>query len=291
MSKLQGTPEWFINRVGKITASRAGGILNLSPFADDKSVMREMVREYHGLDSEIVVSAPMQWGTDHEDEAIAAYEAESGNFVESTGFHQHVLLKWLGASPDGLVSDDGLIEVKAPYSKKLESIDTKPHYYAQIQVQLACCDRDWCDFVTWTPNGMTIERVMFDGEWANENIPKLKAFYDEYLLEIDNPDSPHLEPLELDMSDNIAWLRAEAKYGDALEAAAEAKRIADSLKEQMVSLSGGKKAKGSRFQLFPVERKGSIQYAKAIKDLAPGADLEKYRGKPSESWTIKEVKK
>lgn len=285
MSELQGTKEWHEKRVGIITASRVGAILGLSPHAAADDVLREMVRERHGAEREFKGNIATQWGTDHEDTAIEKYEQETGRLVISHGFMSHPTIEWLGASPDGL-AEEGLIEVKCPYSQKLESLTDRVDYVAQVQIQMEVADREWCDFVMWAPDNMTTERLGRDRDWFSRTKTKIEAFYNRYLSELDNP--AHLEPLELDMTENTDWLVAEKAYLQCKLNAEQIKEELDRLKSVLVDLSGGKKAKGSNLQVFPVTRSGSIQYARAFKDLMPDADLSKYQGKPSTSYTVKD---
>ncbi len=96
----------------------------------------------------------MQWGTEQEPFARAAYESRFKTMVEEVGFIQHPTIEMAGASPDGFV-DDGLIEIKCPNTATMldvlltKKIDDK--YFKQVQWQLACTKRDWCDFVVFDP--------------------------------------------------------------------------------------------------------------------------------------------
>jgi hypothetical protein len=102
----------------------------------------------------------MQWGTEQEPFARAAYEAHTGQMVEEVGFIQHPDIEDAGASPDGLVGDDGMVEIKCPSSSTAlecwlihaqggNPVDAK--YYAQMQWQMRCADRSWCDYVVFDP--------------------------------------------------------------------------------------------------------------------------------------------
>lgn len=289
MNALQQTPEWFANRTAVITGSRVGAILGLSPYAKRDDVMREMVREYLGTEREFTGNAATAWGNEHESTAIECYEDETGELVVSSGFVVHPVHNWLGASPDGLVGNDGLIEVKCPYSGTIAPLSERPHYYAQIQLQLACTGRQWCDFYTWTPGGSACERVAFDPDWLPDVLMELEAFHKEFLQAIElGDDSPHLKPLEVERRD-IEWVALEAAYEDAQADMDAAKARLDEVKSALIQAANGVKSRGQKYMAFPVCREGPISYAKAIKDLCPSADLEKYRGKPSESWTIRKV--
>jgi putative phage-type endonuclease len=101
------------------------------------------------------VSRAMEFGTEHEPEAIAAYESKMGCMVEPVGFAFHPTIQWFGASPDGLVGDDGCIEVKCPNSATHLSyiLDgcVPDDYLPQMKAVMACAERKWCDFVSFDP--------------------------------------------------------------------------------------------------------------------------------------------
>ena len=104
---------------------------------------------------ESYTNAAMQWGTDTEPFARAAYEATQGVMVEEVGFVRHPTIEWAGASPDGLVADDGCIEIKCPNTltmiETLLSQKVPGKYFTQMQFQLACTKRKWCDYVVFDP--------------------------------------------------------------------------------------------------------------------------------------------
>ena len=133
----------------------------------------------------------MQWGIDHEDDARAAYEARTGEVVDLAGFILHPSIPWLGASPDGLVGDDGLVEIKCPntvtHLKRIATGVVPDEYKPQMLVQLLCTGRKWVDFVDYDPRlGAPWERHRF---WTIRYTPtaqeledaeaKCRAFLDE----------------------------------------------------------------------------------------------------------------
>jgi putative phage-type endonuclease len=188
----QRTEEWFNIRKGRVTGSSVGAILGVSPFTKQADVMRRMVRDWHGAPSEFTGNIATSWGTRNEPGALIEYEMVSGNTVEPCAFY--MFEDWLGASPDGLVGDKGLVEIKCPFGVR----DKKPpvfktakmqvHYYAQMQIQLYVTERDWCDFYQWTPNGDWLELVERDEPFLNTALPVLKTFYDRYLIEREKPE-------------------------------------------------------------------------------------------------------
>ena len=157
MTIHQRNEGWFADRCGKVTASRIKDI-GAKPVKGKKynaltlTILSERIT---GVQEETPTSKAMQWGIDQEENAIAAYENETGNFVKGTGLIDHPVIKLSGASPDGLVNLDGQIEAKCPSSQThLNTILTKEvpaEYVPQITWQLACTRRKWCDFVSYDP--------------------------------------------------------------------------------------------------------------------------------------------
>lgn len=157
MNILQRSDDWQSCRVGKVTASR---IKDLSAKPSKGKALNALgliilAERLTGVQKEIFTNATMQWGVDNEPHAIAAYENVTGNFVVGTGLIDHPTIAMFGASPDGLVGDDGQLEVKCPdTTTHLNTLLTKQvpdEYIPQITSQLACTRRKWCDFVSYDP--------------------------------------------------------------------------------------------------------------------------------------------
>ncbi len=157
-STQQRTPEWFAKRLGLVTASRIADVMakvKTGTAASRSGYMTQLVTErLTGAPTEGFQSAAMEWGIEQEPHARAAYEAREGVLVDEVDFVRHPILE-AGASPDGLVGEDGLIEIKCPAtSTMLEYIEDRSvprKYILQIQWQLACTGRNWCDFVAYDP--------------------------------------------------------------------------------------------------------------------------------------------
>ena len=174
----QRTPEWFAERLGKITASRiadvAGKTKSGSYCAARKNYMAELLcQRLTGQQEEKFTSAAMQHGTDTEPAARAMYMLETGADVTETGFIPHPSIAMSGASPDGLVGEDGLIEIKCPntatHLEFLQNQKPKHEYLLQMQWQMACTGRLWCDFVSYDdrlpePHAYACIRIMRDPE-------------------------------------------------------------------------------------------------------------------------------
>lgn len=155
----QGTPEWFAARLGKVTASRVADIIasTKSGYSTSrKNYMTELICErLTGLKTEGYTNAAMQRGTELEPIARSVYEMKYGVIVQEVGLVDHPTIPMCAASPDGLTGDVGLIEIKCPnpatHIETLISGEFNNRYYTQMQWQLACTQRSWCDFVSFCP--------------------------------------------------------------------------------------------------------------------------------------------
>lgn len=287
----QRSEAWFNARKGMVTGSSVGAILGLDPNRDRDTVMRDMVREYHGLPREFQGNIATQYGVIHENEAKDDFMWETGHEVIEASFCIHPGETWLGASPDGFVGDDALLEVKCPFGlrdKEVPEFKTaadQPHYYAQMQVQMYVTGRSLCYFWQWTPHGTKLETVEYDAAWISENIRKLKAFHDEFLLACDEP-GDHLEDQRV-VIDTPRAAQMLAEYDDLLTAIEQAEARKKELLAAMVEMAKDKNAIFAGRKLTKIEKQGSISYAQAIKVLAPGANLEPWRGKATSYWTLK----
>lgn len=284
----QRSKEWFNARKGRITGSMVGAVLGVNPWSTPDDAMRTMVRSYFGADSEFTGNIATRHGVNNESEAIKNLESTTGLNVEEVGFVVHVDHDWLGASPDGFINDDAVVEIKCPYGKYLDidpdfkSVFDQPHYYAQTQIEMYCSQRTKCYFYQWTLYDDKLESYELDQDWLDVNIPKLKAFHDQFLIECKSPDK-HLAPLVKSVkADKLATAYNTAKAHLEL-----AKQAVDTAKNDLIALADGNKCNISGLLVSPVEKKGSVSYAKAIKDLLPGADLEPYRGKSTNYWLVK----
>ena len=153
----QGTDAWFEARIGKVTASRVADVLAKTKTgysATRDNYMAQLVCErLTGEKGESFTNAAMQHGTDTEPLGRAAYEALKDVLVDEVGFVPHPSIIMAGASPDGLVGDDGLLEIKCPntatHIETLLSQTVPSKYNTQMQFQMACTNRSWCDFVSF----------------------------------------------------------------------------------------------------------------------------------------------
>lgn len=155
MSDTQRTPEWYSSRCGRVTASAISNVMMDKSKAGYRNYMAQLVCErLTGQPTETYTSPAMQHGIDTEAEARAAYSARVGQLVEEVGFIKHPKLE-AGASPDGLVGTDGLVEIKSLQpAASLDIIESKKvptEHRLQMMWQMAVTGRDWCDYVVYQP--------------------------------------------------------------------------------------------------------------------------------------------
>ncbi len=155
----QKSAEWFAARLGKATGSRIAEIVAKTKSGDSASrgnYMAQLVIErLTNKQEESYSNDFMDWGNLQEPFARAAYEAATNVLVDEVGMITHPRIEMSGASPDGLVGDDGLVEIKCPktatHIETLLSKTVPGKYNIQMQWQMACTDRSWCDFVSFDP--------------------------------------------------------------------------------------------------------------------------------------------
>lgn len=189
----QRTDDWFAARLGKVTASSLHKVLARTKTgygADRANYLTQLVLErVTNSKAEGYINAEMQWGIDQEPFARAAYEAHTGVLVDEIGFMPHPTIEMSGASPDGLVGDSGMVEIKCPSSKTalecwLSDNPVENKYFAQMQWQMACAGRDWCDYVVFDPRmpqkaQLFIYRVNRADEWLAEAEKEVVKFLAE----------------------------------------------------------------------------------------------------------------
>ena len=175
----QRTKEWFAARLGKVTASRVADVIakTKSGYSTSRdNYMAQLVCErLTGQKGESFTNAAMQHGTDTEPLARSAYEALNGLLVEEVGFVQHPKIEMAGASPDGLVGLFGMLEIKCPNTAThIDTLLTQSvpgKYITQMQWQMRCCERQWCDYVSFDPRlpqdlQLFVKRVEFDAAYV-----------------------------------------------------------------------------------------------------------------------------
>ena len=190
----QGTDEWFEARLGKVTASRIADVMSKTKTgygAARAKYKNEVIAErLSGTVLDRFVTPAMRWGIETEPAARSVYEMRTGNMVREVGFIQHPFIRNAGASPDGIIGNEGGLEIKCPQTTT--HIDTLltgssvSTYILQMQWQLACTGLKWCDFVSYDPRlpdeiAIYIRRVDRDEALISEITEEVSKF----LLEVD----------------------------------------------------------------------------------------------------------
>lgn len=190
----QGSKEWLELRLGKVTASRITDVL--AKGKSGEALTREdyryelVVQRLTGDPGESFTNAAMEWGTATEPQARIAYEAFADVFVEQVPFVLHPTIENFGCSPDGLVQDVGLVEIKCPSSKNhikyLNAGKPPAKYVPQMQCQMAVTGRQWCDFVSFDPRlppDLQLFVARLDRDVAY--IMSMEAEVDKFLKEVE----------------------------------------------------------------------------------------------------------
>lgn len=182
----QRTDEWFQARLGKVTASMLGAVtakIKTGESATRKSYKIQLITErLTGKKTDTYINAAMQHGIDTEDEAKLSYIMAHGE-VEEAPFVDHPIIPMTGASPDGYVGEDGLIEIKCPqantHTETLLTGKFKKNYLYQMQWQMACTGRKWCDFVSY--NGSFPEHLQMYVQRVERDDKLIKELEDEVI--------------------------------------------------------------------------------------------------------------
>lgn len=284
----QRSAEWFEARKGKVTASMAGAILGNSPTMTREAVMRSMVRDAKGAEREFTGNIATEYGVRNEDNALWDYKLQTANDVQAVGFIANTA--WSGCSPDGLIGTDGGLEIKCPFglrdeqNPQFKTLAEQPHYYDQVQFSLWVTGCKYWHFWQWSAHGHKLECVLPNLDWQRVNIPKLLAFYEEFLEEVGNPDHLEAKRAEIDTPEAAKMVAEWDNLCEAIELAEARKK---DLLAEMVAKAGGRNALFGGRKLTLTKRQGAVSYAKALAKYAPDADLEPFRGKPSESWGLR----
>ena len=191
----QRSSAWFEARLGKVTASRVADVIAKTKSgysASRDNYMAQLICErLTGQQGESFTNAAMTWGTETEPLARSAFEAYADVMVEEVGFVPHPSIEMSGASPDGLVGLFGMLEIKCPntatHIDTLLSQIVPGKYITQMQWQMRCCERQWCEFVSFDPRlpqdlQLFVKRVEFDPEY----VAMLEKEVIQFLAELDD---------------------------------------------------------------------------------------------------------
>lgn len=215
----QGSQDWHAARLGCVTASRVADVVAKTKSgysAARQTYLGQLLSErLTGLATEIFQNAAMRWGSDMEAFGVEAYEAATGLETFQVGFLFHPNLAYAGASPDRLVAPDGLVEVKCPTtSTHIETLlkgEVPDRYQIQMQWQMACTGRAWCDFVSFDPRlpeayQLFIQRVPRDAERIVALEQEVAVFLEELEAKLDALEEVSNLPFQAALVHSIAQI-------------------------------------------------------------------------------------
>lgn len=188
----QRSKAWFAERCGKVTASRIADLMARakSGYSTSRANYRAQLicERLTGAVEPSYCNGAMQWGIDTEPKARDAYQIHALCTVEEIAFVGHPTIAMAGASPDGLIGDDGLVEIKCPITathiETLLNGAVPDKYIKQMQFQMACTNRQWCDFASFDPRlpesmRLFVKRIERDAALIAEIEAEIVSFLDE----------------------------------------------------------------------------------------------------------------
>ena len=191
----QRTDEWFKARLGKVTASKISDVLakiRTGEAAVRRNYKMQLATErLTGQKTDSYINQAMQDGIDREDTAREIFEIVRDIKVEQVGFIDHPTIKMAGASPDGLLPDNGVLEIKCPvettHTTNLLERKLPSRYVSQVQWQMACTGAEYANFVSYNPNfEPKLQLIYLDVERDNEYIEMLEEEVSTFLTEVDD---------------------------------------------------------------------------------------------------------
>lgn len=277
----------------KITMGCVAAILGVSKTMTRAQVLRQLVREYQGADSEYEANIAAEYNDQMRDTAVLAFENQMRRNVIRCDIAKP-LVAHLSSHPMMVRSDkyegQGLVFIRTPFGQRdiadkseFKSLDDQPHMYAQMQVEMYLAGAKWGVFFQWAVMAQTAKLVELDLPFVERALEQLSAFYAEYKADVKNKD--HLEPL-LPSVDNDKARKALAEYDELCESEANIKARKQELLETMIVLAKDRSVMLCGRKLQKVQSQGSISYAQVIKKHCAGVDLEPFRGSPSTSWKL-----
>lgn len=191
----QRTDEWFKARLGKVTASKISDVLakiRTGEAAVRRNYKMQLATErLTGQKTDSYINQAMQDGIDREDTAREIFEIVRDIKVDQVGFIDHPTIKMAGASPDGLLPDNGVLEIKCPvettHTTNLLERKLPSRYVSQVQWQMACTGAEYANFVSYNPNfEPKLQLIYLDVERDDEYIEMLEEEVSTFLTEVDD---------------------------------------------------------------------------------------------------------
>ena len=280
----QGSPAWHLFRKSHLGASEMAAILGESPYTTPLQLWEEKV-----YGKENISNPAMERGKALESEALAAYEKEFGG-VYFPDVIEHSEIKYLAASFDGITMErDSAVELKA-CSKTTHELISKgnppKHYYIQCQHLMFIANLKSMHLANYHPETEK-KLVVCTIERDEKLIAKMLIEAEKFWSLVKTKVPPPPEDRDYQMRDDEEWTKLIAEYAKWDQQDKEAKKQKEKYKEALVSISNGRSCKGSGFSLAKSVRLGSIDYKAILSDHGLDVELDSYRSKNSEVWTIR----
>jgi putative phage-type endonuclease len=308
----QRSQEWHDRRAQLITASEAAYALGISKYKTVDEYVHDKVVALSGGEPSFKGNKFTRWGTDKEDYVKGRLEHDANVFIAECELTVHPQHEWLGASPDGRISNDIGVEIKCPYAdvfaswsegqalsdevraKSEERIFTaadKPDYWIQMQIQMACCGFKQVLFCVWTPSIMHTEYVDRDDAWLEENLPKLKQVHDRIHAEFNDPEvrARHLIGTQ-DQTDDLEIRHLSEQYSAVYQHIKSLQENLDLIKTKIIERMQETSQESSETHCLKIRRsikKGRLNSTELQKAaIQKGIDVDQFRGEEEESWTV-----
>lgn len=280
-------------KLSKIAPGTIAAILGVSPTMKREQVVREMVRAYHGAESEYKANIAAEYAEECRTTAERVFEDKFKlNIWRAEPKKPHKLiggqqLTIKSSKREGM----GLLYLRMPYGQRdavspsdFKVIDDQPHHYAQMQLEMVAAGVTWGVFAQWAVVGQRYDVVELNPVFVEETMPQLQAFHDSLKPELKN--ELHLEPLRK-VIDNDKARKILVEFDELSLSITNHKARQAELLESLKGMAEDRSVLICGRMLTKSVTSGSISYANAVKELLPDADLEKYRGEPSTKWTLK----
>ena len=266
----QGTEQWLAARVGLITGSKVGPIMNYpDAFQTRLKLMVNEVRAAIGMPDITVDNPAMRWGREKEEVARTEMGIDLGIGFKEVGLLKHPKHHWIAASCDGVQYDGdtpiAICEIKCPYSQEFFNPHERPTYFAQVQLYMEVYDVGLCYFGVWTPNGLQITKIARDPAFWEELMPSLETFRSEFLEIMAGQPKSWLDTIEKDMSDHKEWNAVTELLSVIDDELDGLNKRRTELAEKLKDLSAGVNAYGSGYSVSHSVRR-SVDYKSLIAD-------------------------
>lgn len=279
----QKSEAWHAARRGKINASGAGALLGLSKYTSAKAARKKWVAVSHGeAEPDLSFSPDVQRGVELEPAILDKLEASLGTLIQQDG--GRVYQDWMRASADGF-DDTHVFEVKAP--RQFFELADRPDYALQLYLQMVAYGMKVGVFAQGVVVGGELEVRL--GKYTRPELKDIIGIpYPVKVLKVLWEEMKAEEPQEAAEAPE-AFESLQDSYLIAKRALADAQAVVDDFKAKLLAACDNHAVVGSKLQVIESTRKGSVNYRALTKD-HPELDLDQYRGEPTTSLSIREVK-